>query len=145
MDPRITRARTGSLPGHTTSGALDVDLRVGGRSGSQTRSDEVLYSGRTSPHSSEESTPETVDSLANRGDSDNLGRVQPSEGGEQASAAAGAGANQDFQAGGDLAGSTNSPDIMHLHLRLADLLTHDCLSMRATRATRASLLVRQAK
>jgi len=115
MDPskRMTRAQAGSLPG-ATSAAPDVDLRDGGRSGSQTRGAEVDYSGRTSPtNSSDESTPETVDSLANRGDSDNLGRVLPYEGGEQASAEAGAGANQDFQAGGDLAGSTHSPAGRH--------------------------------
>jgi hypothetical protein len=81
MDPstRMTRARAGSLPG-ATSAALDVDLRDGGRSGSQTRGAEVDYSGRTSPtNSSDESTPETVDSLAHRGDSDKLGRVLPPE------------------------------------------------------------------
>ena len=35
------------------------------------------------------------------------------------------------------------PEHMHLRLRLAGLLTHDCSSMRATRATRASLMARQ--
>ena len=45
-------------------------------------------------------------SLANRGDSDNLGRVQLPGGGEQASAEAGAGAHLDLHA--DTAGSTKS-------------------------------------
>ena len=105
----MTRARTRSLPGQVTSAALDGDLRDGGQSGTHPRGDEVLYSGRTSPnHSSDESTPETEDSLANCGDSDNPGRIQLSGGGEQVSAEAGAGANQDLQAGGDPAGSTKS-------------------------------------
>ena len=109
MDPIMTRTRTRSLPGQVTSAALDGDLRDGGQSGTHPRGDEVLYSGRTSPnHSSDESTPETEDSLANCGDSDNPGRIQLSGGGEQVSAEAGAGANQDLQAGGDPAGSTKS-------------------------------------
>ena len=106
----MTRARAGSLPGQATSAAPDIDLRVGGRSGSRLRGYEVESSGRTSPsNSSDESQPETVDSRAHRGDSDNLGQVQLSGGGEQVSAEAGAGANQDLHAGGDLAGSTTRP------------------------------------
>ena len=105
----MTRARTRSLPGQVTSAALDGDLRDRGQSGTHPRGDEVLYSGRTSPNDlSAESTPETEDSLANCGDSDNPGRIQLSGGGEQVSAEAGAGANQDLQAGGDPAGSTKS-------------------------------------
>jgi hypothetical protein len=112
MDPIRTWARTGSLPGHATSAALDMDLRVGGRSGSllHLRGSKVEPSSRTSPYySSDESIPARVDSLARRGDSDSLGRVLPSGGGEQVSAEAGAGATQDLHAGGALAGSTDRP------------------------------------
>ena len=146
MDPIMTRTRTGSLPGQVTSAALDGDLRDGGQSGTHPRGDEVLYSGRTSPnYLSDESTPETEDSLANCGDSDNPGRIQLS---------GGAGSKfqrklepvqiKTFTQGAISRGLQNVwPDYMHLRLRLAGLLNHDCSSMRATRATRASLMARQ--
>jgi hypothetical protein len=95
MDPIMTRARTGSLPGHATSAAPDVDLRDGGRSGSLLRLGGYALepSSRTSEspyYSSNECTPETVDSRAKRGDSDTAGRAraQPPGGGEQVSAEA---------------------------------------------------------
>ena len=102
----MTRTRARSLPGQVTSAALDGDLLDGGRSGTQPRGYNVESSGRTSLYYSyDESTPETEVLLTcKRGDSDNLGRVQLSGGGERASAEAGAGANQDLHA--DTAGST---------------------------------------
>ena len=105
----MTRTRARSLPGQVTSAALDGDLLDGGRSGTQPRGYNVESSGRTSPsNSSDESQPETVDSRAHRGDSDNLGRVLPYEGGKQASAEAGAGAHLDLHRDADTAGSTKS-------------------------------------
>ena len=141
----MTRARAGSLPGQATSAAPDIDLRVGGRSGSRLRGYEVESSGRTSPsNSSDESQPETVDSRAHRGDSDNLGQVQLSGGGEQVSAEAGTGANQDLPRGAISRGLQHvRPDTMHLRLRLASRHNHDCLSMRAPRAMRDIHLERQ--
>ena len=108
----MTRSRIGSLSGQATPAALDMDLRVGGRSGSllHLRGSKVEPSSRTSPYySSDEPTPARVNSCAKRGDSDSPGRVQPYGGGEQVSAEAGAGATQDLHAGGALAGSTNCP------------------------------------
>ena len=139
----MTRTRARSLPGQVTSAALDGDLLDGGRSGTQPRGYNVESSGRTSLYYSyDESTPETEVLLTcKRGDSDNPGRVQLSGGGEQVSAEAGAGANQDIRAGGDLAGSTNRPAGHHAPASLPSESTQPQVHFdaRAARGARQSI------